>query len=143
MRPSTGSKTSLTSFQNSVAAAPNPARRPMIIVLRWRCTPHIAESDQKAPETAESTFNLYVESRLYAKKSTYDDAMHNGLQLFGSVDTVARKLIALKEMGVGHVMALQNFGLLPQKHVHASMERLMKEVMPIVNSETNAKRAVA
>jgi hypothetical protein len=41
--------------------------------------------------------------------------MHNGLQLFGSVDTVARKLIALKEMGVGHVMALQNFGLLPQK----------------------------
>ena len=104
---------------------------------------HVAESDQKARETAESPFNLYVESRLYAKKSTYDDAMHNGLQLFGSVDTVARKLIALKEMGVGHVMALQNFGLLPQKHVHASMERLMKEVMPIVNSETNAKRAVA
>jgi alkanesulfonate monooxygenase SsuD/methylene tetrahydromethanopterin reductase-like flavin-dependent oxidoreductase (luciferase family) len=104
---------------------------------------HVAENDQKARETAESPFNLYVESRLYGKKSTYDDAMHNGLQLFGSVDTVARKLIALKQMGVGHVMALQNFGLLPQRQVHASMERLMKEVMPIVNSETNAKRAVA
>ena len=104
---------------------------------------HVAESDQKAREAAEKPFNLYVESRLYARKSTYDDAMQNGLQLFGSVDTVAKKLIALKQMGVGHVMALQNFGLLFPEHVHASMERMMNDVMPIVNSETGGKRAVA
>src|SRR5260370_20504410 len=75
---------------------------------------HVAESDQKARETAESPFNLYGESRLYAQKSTYGDAMHNSLQLFGSVDTVASMLIALKEMCVGHVLALRNLGLLRQ-----------------------------
>jgi hypothetical protein len=56
---------------------------------------------------------------------------------------VAEKLVELKEMGVGHVMALQNFGLLSQKHVHSSMERLMKDVMPMVNSSATNHRAVA
>jgi hypothetical protein len=41
--------------------------------------------------------------------------MKNGLHLFGSVENVAEKLVELKKMGVGHVMALQNFGLLSQK----------------------------
>jgi hypothetical protein len=69
--------------------------------------------------------------------------MKNGLHLFGSVENVAEKLVELKEMGVGHVMALQNFGLLSQKHVHSSMERLMKDVMPMVNSSATNRRAVA
>jgi alkanesulfonate monooxygenase SsuD/methylene tetrahydromethanopterin reductase-like flavin-dependent oxidoreductase (luciferase family) len=104
---------------------------------------HVAETDRIARETAESAFNLYVDSRLYAKKSNYEDAMKNGLHLFGSVENVAEKLVELKEMGVGHVMALQNFGLLSQKHVHSSMERLMKDVMPMVNSSATNHRAVA
>jgi len=51
----------------------------------------------------------------------------------GSVRTVGNKLIALRDMGVGHVLTLQNFGLLPQRHIHTSMERLMREVVPCVN----------
>jgi metal-dependent hydrolase (beta-lactamase superfamily II) len=69
--------------------------------------------------------------------------MQNGLHLFGSAETVANKIIALKEMGVGHVMTLQNFGMLSQQHVQASMEKLIKDVMPVVNSQSAKKRAVA
>jgi alkanesulfonate monooxygenase SsuD/methylene tetrahydromethanopterin reductase-like flavin-dependent oxidoreductase (luciferase family) len=93
---------------------------------------HVAETDAQARQNAEAPFNLYVDTRLYAKKSTYDDAMRNGLHLFGSVETVVDKLVALSRMGVDHVMALQNFGLMPQKMVAASMKRLMREVMPRV-----------
>src|SRR5258708_6101454 len=99
---------------------------------------NVAETDGTGRETAEGALNLYVDSRLYAKKSNYEDAMKNGLHLFGSVENVAEKLVELKKMGVGHVMALQNFGLLSQKHVHSSMERLMKDVMPMfTTSPTN------
>ena len=56
---------------------------------------HVAESDAKARANAEKAFNLYVATRLYAKKSTYDDAMRNGLHLFGSVETVTDKLVDL------------------------------------------------
>lgn len=95
---------------------------------------HVAASDAEARENAEAAFNLYVDTRLYARKSTYDDAIRNGLHLFGSVETVANKLVALHTMGVDHVMALQNFGLLPQPLVRQSMERLMLEVMPRVQA---------
>jgi len=91
---------------------------------------HVAESDAAARRDAEKAFNLYVDTRLYARKSTYDDAMKNELHLFGSVDTVADKLVALHRMGVRHVSTLHNFGLLAQPIVRASMERLMLEVLP-------------
>ena len=93
---------------------------------------HVADSDELARRHAETAFNLYVGTRLYAKKSTYDDAMRNGLHLFGSVDTVVDKLVALHGMGVRHVSTLQNFGQMAQPLVHESMERMMREVMPKV-----------
>jgi alkanesulfonate monooxygenase SsuD/methylene tetrahydromethanopterin reductase-like flavin-dependent oxidoreductase (luciferase family) len=95
---------------------------------------HVAESDDAARRNAEAAFNLYVDSRLYARKSTYDDAMRNGLHLFGSVETVAEKLVQLHRFGVRHVSTLQNFGLMPQEKVRASMELLMREVLPRVTA---------
>jgi alkanesulfonate monooxygenase SsuD/methylene tetrahydromethanopterin reductase-like flavin-dependent oxidoreductase (luciferase family) len=91
---------------------------------------HVAESDEAARQNAETAFNLYVDTRLYARKSTYDDAMRNGLHLFGSVETVTEKLAALHRFGVRHVSTLQNFGLMPQHLVRTSMERLVREVRP-------------
>jgi alkanesulfonate monooxygenase SsuD/methylene tetrahydromethanopterin reductase-like flavin-dependent oxidoreductase (luciferase family) len=104
---------------------------------------HVAESDAQARSNAEEPFNLYVATRLYAKRSTYDDAMRNGLHLFGSVETVADKLVALARMGCGHLMALQNFGLLPQPLVRASMQRLTREVMPRVREQLERSAEVA
>ncbi len=101
---------------------------------------HVAESDAQARRDAEEAFNLYVDTRLYARKSTYDDAMKNGLHLFGSVETVADKLVALHRMGVRHVSTLHNFGLLPQPVVRASMERLMREVLPRLNARVGSCR---
>ncbi|MCK9916103.1 LLM class flavin-dependent oxidoreductase [Microbacteriaceae bacterium K1510] len=95
---------------------------------------HVAESDAAARRDAEQAFDLYVDTRLYARKSTYDDAMKNGLHLFGSVETVTDKLVALRRMGVRHVSTLHNFGLLAQPVVRASMERLMREVLPRVKA---------
>jgi alkanesulfonate monooxygenase SsuD/methylene tetrahydromethanopterin reductase-like flavin-dependent oxidoreductase (luciferase family) len=99
---------------------------------------HVAETDAEARTHAETPFNLYVDTRLYARKSTYEDAIRNRLHLFGSVETVANKLVALHRMGAGHVMALQNFGLMPQPLVHDSMRRLMQEVMPRVEARIGA-----
>lgn len=105
---------------------------------------HVAESDAAARRDAEQAFNLYVDTRLYARKSTYDDAMKNGLHLFGSVETVADKLVALHRMGVRNVSTLHNFGLLAQPVVRASMERLMREVLPRFNARVGqAARAAA
>jgi alkanesulfonate monooxygenase SsuD/methylene tetrahydromethanopterin reductase-like flavin-dependent oxidoreductase (luciferase family) len=104
---------------------------------------HVAESDAQARRNAEAPFNLYVDTRLYAKKSTYADAMRNGLHLFGSAENVAEKLVALHRMGVDHVMALQNFGLMPQALVLDSMTRLMREVMPRVREHIGTMPAVA
>jgi alkanesulfonate monooxygenase SsuD/methylene tetrahydromethanopterin reductase-like flavin-dependent oxidoreductase (luciferase family) len=102
---------------------------------------HVAETDAQARRDAEKPFNLYVDTRLYARKSTYDDAMRNGLHLFGSVETVAEKLVSLHRMGVDHVMALQNFGLMPQSLVMESMQRMMRDVMPRVRERIAVERA--
>lgn len=126
-------------FRRGRAEAGVPADDDSVVVALHT---HVAESDAQARENAAAAFDRYVASRLYAKKSTYDDAMRNGLHLFGSVGTVADKLKALKQMGVHHVMALQNFGLLSEEHVHASMRRMMKDVMPVVNDGDNARAAV-
>jgi alkanesulfonate monooxygenase SsuD/methylene tetrahydromethanopterin reductase-like flavin-dependent oxidoreductase (luciferase family) len=104
---------------------------------------HVAESDAQARENAEGPFNLYVDTRLYARKSTYDDAMRNGLHLFGSVETITDKLFALHRMGVGHVMTLQNFGLMPQSLVQASMTRLMRDVLPRLRERVAHDKAFA
>lgn len=93
---------------------------------------HVAESDEDARRNAEAPFDLYVRTRLYARRQTYDDVLRSGLHLFGSVETVARRLAALHGMGVRHVLALQNFGLMPEAVVHASMRRLAEKAMPAV-----------
>ena len=104
---------------------------------------HVAESDAAARRDAEKSFDLYVDTRLYARKSTYDDAMKNGLHLFGSVETVTDKLVALHRMGVRHVSTLHNFGLLAQPIVRASMERLMREVLPRFQARVGTPASLA
>jgi len=102
---------------------------------------HVAESDAEARQFAADPFDLYVATRLYAKRQTYDDIIRSGLSLFGSVDTVVEKLVRLYEMGVSHVMHLQNFGMMPPEQVQRSMRLLATEVMPRVNARIAHRRA--
>ncbi|HEX9461778.1 MAG TPA: LLM class flavin-dependent oxidoreductase [Alphaproteobacteria bacterium] len=100
----------------------------------WTFHTHVAASDAACRREAEAAFNLYVATRLYAKQQVYDDALRSGLVLFGSVETVADKLVRLHGMGIRHVVALQNFGLMPQDQVEAAMRLMAHEVMPRVRA---------
>ncbi|MBR8655326.1 LLM class flavin-dependent oxidoreductase [Achromobacter sp. Marseille-Q0513] len=92
---------------------------------------HVAQTDALARERAASAFDLYVDTRLYARKQVYADIIASGLSLFGSPRTVADKLARLADMGLDHVMSLHNFGLLSQDLVLDSMRGLMEEAMPL------------
>jgi len=91
---------------------------------------HVAESDDAARRHAAEAFDLYVATRLYAKSQTYDDILRSGLGLFGSVATVTDKLVKLYAMGIRHVLALMNFGALPDARVRDCMALMAEEVMP-------------
>lgn len=102
---------------------------------------HVAETDEAARAIAAPPFDLYVATRLYAKRAVYDDIIRSGLSLFGSVDTVVDKMVRLYEAGVDHVMALQNFGLMPPEQVDRSMRLLAEEVMPRVQARIGVAQA--
>lgn len=107
------------------------------VVLAFHC--HVADSDAQAKRNAEAAFNLYLDTRLfYDTRRTYDTVVDAGLGMFGSPQTVARQLVALHQMGIDHVMFLQNFGVLDAALVHDSMHRVAREVMPLVQQEIAA-----
>ena len=93
---------------------------------------YVAKSEAEAEAIIGGPFELYCQTRLYAKPWTYAQIRANGLALFGSVETVAEKLIALQRMGVSHVATLSNFGMMAPALVEQSMKLMMNEVMPIV-----------
>ena len=73
---------------------------------------YVAASDEEARAQAKAAYDLYVDTRLYAKKHVYEDIIANGICLFGSVATVAEKMRRLHEMGIRHVATMHNFGAL-------------------------------
>jgi len=49
---------------------------------------------------------------------------------FGSPDTVAGHIEAMRQLGVGQILCWMNFGGLPQDRIRSSMELFAREVMP-------------
>ena len=90
---------------------------------------HVAASDEEARRLAKAAYDLYVDTRLYAKKHVYEDIVANGINLFGSVASVAAKIRALHSMGVRHVATMHNFGALEPRLVERSMTLFAREVM--------------
>jgi alkanesulfonate monooxygenase SsuD/methylene tetrahydromethanopterin reductase-like flavin-dependent oxidoreductase (luciferase family) len=103
---------------------------------------HAAATDEEARRRAAEHFDLYVATRLYAKRHVYDDIMQSGLSLMGSVETVANTMVRMYEMGITHVLLLQNFGAMPPEVVKDSMRLFAQEVMPRV-SQLIAQRKAA
>jgi alkanesulfonate monooxygenase SsuD/methylene tetrahydromethanopterin reductase-like flavin-dependent oxidoreductase (luciferase family) len=93
---------------------------------------YVSSSDAAAEAEAKSAYDLYVDTRLYAKKHVYEDIIANGICLFGSVETVAEKMCRLHEMGIRHVATMHNFGAQQPALVERSMTLLAREVMPRV-----------
>jgi alkanesulfonate monooxygenase SsuD/methylene tetrahydromethanopterin reductase-like flavin-dependent oxidoreductase (luciferase family) len=96
----------------------------------------VAKSDDEAKAQAKAAYDLYVDTRLYAKKHTYEDILANGICLFGSPGTVAEKLARLREMGIRHIATMHNFGALDPKLVERSMTLFAREVVPQFSSST-------
>jgi alkanesulfonate monooxygenase SsuD/methylene tetrahydromethanopterin reductase-like flavin-dependent oxidoreductase (luciferase family) len=96
---------------------------------------YVAQSDDEARAQAKAAYDLYVDTRLYAKKHIYEDILANGICLFGAVERVAEKLCQLHEMGIRHVATLQNFGALDPALVERSMTLFAREVMPRVRDQ--------
>ena len=99
---------------------------------------HVARSDEEAREQCKAAYDLYVDTRLYAKKHVYEDVLASGLCLFGSVETVARKMRRLHEMGIRHVATMHNFGALSPDRVERSMTLFAREVLPEVPASRSA-----
>ena len=95
---------------------------------------HVAASDEEARAQAKPAYDLYVDTRLYAKKHVYEDVLASGLALFGSVETIAKKVRQLYGMGVRHVATMHNFGALEPHLVERSMMLFAREVMPQLKS---------
>jgi alkanesulfonate monooxygenase SsuD/methylene tetrahydromethanopterin reductase-like flavin-dependent oxidoreductase (luciferase family) len=100
---------------------------------------HVADSDVDAKREAKAAFELYVSTRLYAKKHSYEDIIASGINLFGSVDTVRAKMRELHAMGIRHVATKHNFGALDAELVQRSMTLFAREVMPQILSETSTR----
>ena len=99
---------------------------------------YVAATDEEARAHAKAAYDLYVDTRLYAKKHVYEDIIANGICLFGSVETVARKMAELHEMGIRHVATMHNFGALDPALVERSMVLFAREVMPRVAERVRA-----
>jgi len=99
---------------------------------------YVARTDEEAKAQAKGAYDLYVDTRLYAKKHIYEDIIANGLSLFGSVDTVAEKMAQLHEMGIRHVATMHNFGAQDPALVERSMTLFAREVMPRVQKRLRA-----
>ena len=97
---------------------------------------YVAETDAACRADAEGPYSLYVATRLYGKKQTYDEILRSRLALFGSVERVADMLVELHAQGVRHVQLLINFGAMPADNVHRSMRLMAEEVMPMVRART-------
>ena len=91
---------------------------------------YVAESEQEARTQAKDAYDLYVDTRLYARKHVYEDILAKGLCLFGSVEQVADKVRRLYAMGIRHLATLHNFGALDPRLVERSMTLFAREVMP-------------
>lgn len=86
-------------------------------------------TDGAAVERARPHFELYMDTRLYAQKISYDDFLRKELSLIGSVDTVAARLHQMRRWGVGHVKLCFNFGLMSREDTARSMSLFANDVM--------------
>jgi alkanesulfonate monooxygenase SsuD/methylene tetrahydromethanopterin reductase-like flavin-dependent oxidoreductase (luciferase family) len=102
---------------------------------------HVAESDEEARRECKAAYDLYVDTRLYAKKHVYEDIISTGLCLFGSVETVTHKVRRLHEMGIRHVATMHNFGALDPGLVERSMTLFAREVMPAASRSAGTREA--
>ncbi len=104
---------------------------------------YVARTDEEAKAQCKAAYDLYVATRLYAKRHEYEDILANGICLFGSVETVAKKVAALHDMGIRHVGTIHNFGAQSPELVERSMTLFANEVMPAAAARVDSRSGAA
>ena len=102
---------------------------------------YISDTDDQAREEASEAFDLYVETRDYAKSQVYAEIVQSKVCIFGSVDTAVDRLAHMHDLGLRHVSMLMNFGGLDPELVRKSMHLMATEVAPRLKARLEAKAA--
>ncbi|MBV1867738.1 MAG: LLM class flavin-dependent oxidoreductase [Marinosulfonomonas sp.] len=95
---------------------------------------YISDTDELAREEAQDAFDLYVETRDYAKSQVYAQIVQSEVCIFGSVETAVDRLVKMHDLGLRHVSMLMNFGGMPNDLVCKSMRLMATEVAPRVQA---------
>jgi acetylornithine/succinyldiaminopimelate/putrescine aminotransferase len=113
----------------------------ILTVSLGHCDPRVVGAIEKQARTLQHVSTLFptipiielAEAARAAaerfKKVTWEGLVAETVA-FGSPDTVARHIQAMRDMGIGHVLCWMNFGGLPQDKIRRSMELFAREVMP-------------
>jgi alkanesulfonate monooxygenase SsuD/methylene tetrahydromethanopterin reductase-like flavin-dependent oxidoreductase (luciferase family) len=91
---------------------------------------YVSANAEKTRVESEEALNNYVNTRLYARRRSYDQLEAAGLVLFGDSQQVTEQVRQLEASGINHLMILVDFGALPFDRVQSSMERFAHEVIP-------------
>lgn len=102
---------------------------------------HVGATDAEARDAAEEAFARYCSTRLKARKRSWQEAVDDGVVLFGSPAKIADRLVALHRMGVDEFLTLHNFGQIDASVASSSMRRLMQDALPLVRERILAAAA--
>ena len=102
---------------------------------------YISDSDEQAREEARDAFDLYVETRDYAKSQVYAEIVESKVCIFGSVETAVDRLVHMHDLGLRHVSMLMNFGGMDPELVRKSMHLMATEVAPRVQARLAERKA--
>jgi len=101
------------------------------IALTYFC--HVAETDTQAKTNVAAAFARYINARSdqqHEGNELYEQWFAKGFLLAGSVETVTQKCLQLQQLGVDHIICMQQFGDASSEVVSQSIELFANAVMP-------------
>jgi alkanesulfonate monooxygenase SsuD/methylene tetrahydromethanopterin reductase-like flavin-dependent oxidoreductase (luciferase family) len=120
-------------FRQAYLASGAPVER---LDLPFALHTYVTDSREAAATEAREAMDRYVRTRLYAKSRAYETLLEKDLVVTGSPEDCAATIRRYQAAGMTHLLAIVNYGGLPHRRVLRSMERLAREVVPLVGGGT-------
>ncbi|NOT58388.1 MAG: hypothetical protein HOP18_27650, partial [Deltaproteobacteria bacterium] len=93
---------------------------------------YVGETDAQAEQEARAYIQQYVDTRAVGNTKSFAELQEKGLIIVGGPDRCLRLLRRLEQWGARRILAIFNYGGMPQSLVLRSMERFAKEVVPAI-----------
>lgn len=91
---------------------------------------YVGETDAQAEQEARAYVQQYVDTRAVGNTKSFAELQEKGLIIVGGPDRCIRLLRRLEQWGTRRILAIFNYGGMPQPLVLRSMEQFAKEVVP-------------